>query len=169
MVIMVLGDPDYFSIFCETIKEWNVDGAYGNGILLFCLNGKLYPPEIVNATLKCEVWPLREKLRNIAQDEQMYSMEKEKAFIEMFNVTFPDFLEDESCNNDYRFEISPYALEDYHCFAFAVSNGKSVRILAAKLNYNKEVSRHELNNIEVNEVYISHEELEKIASGLEGF
>ena len=169
MVIMVLGDPDYFSIFCETIKEWNVDGAYGNGILLFCLNGQLYPPEIMSTLLNCEVWPLREKLRNIAQDEQMYSMEKEKAFIEMFNVTFPDFLEDESCNNDYRFEISPYALEDYHCFAFAVSNGKSVRILAAKLNYNKEVSRHELNNIEVNEVYISHEELEKIASGLEGF
>lgn len=169
MVIMVLGDPAYFSIFCEIIKEWNVDDTFGNGILLFCLNGKLYPPEIVNATLKCEVRHLREKLRNIAQDEQMYSMEKEKAFIEMFNVTFPDFLEDESCNNDYRFEISPYALEDYHCFAFAVSNGKSVRILAAKLNYNKEVSRHELNNIEVNEVYISHEELERIASGLEGF
>lgn len=163
---MILGNPYKFSIIIDIINEWNIDGAFCNGVLLFCIDGNIFPKEVVTATLKCEVQLLKDNLKNLTIDEELYNMQKDKAFIEIYNITFPS---DIDIDNDYRFDISPQSFSDCHCFIFAVSNGKQIRILASKLNYIIEDSRHEFEDINVSETFIDISELNKIISEIDIF
>lgn len=163
---MIIGDPYKFSIITSGIKEWNIDDAFCNGILLFCVDGNLFPKEIVTATLKCELRILKEKLMNLTVNEELYNMQKDKAFIQIYNLTFP---EDYEVDNDYRFDISPLSLADNNCYVFAVSNGECVRILADKLNYIIEESSHDLNDISVSEAFVTISELEKMIEKLDSY
>ena len=161
---MILGNPYKFSVFISTIKEWNIDNEFCNGVLLFCIDGNIFPKKIVTATLKCEIQLLKEKLRNLITNERLYNMQRDKAFAEIYNITFP---EDISIDNDYRFDITPESFADENCYVFAVSNGKEVRIMATKLNYIVEESRHELSNVDISETFIEIEYLNQIISQLE--
>ena len=161
---MILGNPYKFSVFISTIKEWNIDNEFCNGVLLFCIDGNIFPKKIVTATLKCEIQLLKEKLRNLITNERLYNMQRDKAFAEIYNITFP---EDISIDNDYRFDITPESFADENCYVFAVSNGKEVRIMATKLNYIVEESRHELSNVDISETFIEIEDLKQIISQLE--
>lgn len=161
---MILGNPYKFSVFISTIKEWNIDNEFCNGVLLFCIDGNIFPKKIVTATLKCEIQLLKEKLRNLITNERLYNMQRDKAFAEIYNITFP---EDISIDNDYRFDITPESFADENCYVFAVSNGKEVRIMATKLNYIVEKSRHELSNVDISETFIEIEDLNQIISQLE--
>lgn len=161
---MILGNPYKFSVFISTIKEWNIDNEFCNGVLLFCIEGNIFPKKIVTATLKYEIQLLKEKLRNLIINERLYNMQRDKAFSEIYNITFP---EDISIDNDYRFDITPESFADENCYVFAVSNGKEVRIMATKLNYIVEESRHELSNIDISETFIEIEDLNQIISQLE--
>lgn len=161
---MILGNPYKFSVFISTIKEWNIDNEFCNGVLLFCIEGNIFPKKIVTSTLKYEIQLLKEKLRNLIINERLYNMQRDKAFAEIYNITFP---EDISIDNDYRFDITPESFADENCYVFAVSNGKEVRIMATKLNYIVEESRHELSNIDISETFIEIEDLNQIISQLE--
>ena len=161
---MILGNPYKFSVFISTIKEWNIDNEFCNGVLLFCIEGNIFPKKIVTATLKYEIQLLKEKVRNLIINERLYNMQRDKAFAEIYNITFP---EDISIDNDYRFDITPESFADENCYVFAVSNGKEVRIMATKLNYIVEESRHELSNIDISETFIEIEDLNQIISQLE--
>ncbi len=161
---MILGNPYKFSVFISTIKEWNIDNEFCNGVLLFCIEGNIFPKKIVTATLKYEIQLLKEKLRNLITNESLYNMQRDKAFAEIYNITFP---EDISIDNDYRFDITPESFADENCYVFAVSNGKEVRIMATKLNYIVEESRHELSNVDISETFIEIEDLNQIISQLE--
>lgn len=161
---MILGNPYKFSVFISTIKEWNIDNEFCNGVLLFCIEGNIFPKKIVTATLKYEIQLLKEKLRNLIINERLYNMQRDKAFAEIYNITFP---EDISIDNDYRFDITPESFADENCYVFAVSNGKEVRIMATKLNYIVEESRHELSNVDISETFIEIEDLNQIISQLE--
>ena len=161
---MILGNPYKFSVFISKIKEWNIDNEFCNGVLLFCIEGNIFPKKIVTATLKYEIQLLKEKLRNLITNERLYNMQRDKAFAEIYNITFP---EDISIDNDYRFDITPESFADENCYVFAVSNGKKVRIMATKLNYIVEESRHELSNVDISETFIEIEDLNQIISQLE--
>lgn len=156
---MILGDPYKFAIFIETIKEWNIDDAFCNGILLFSVNGIIFPKEIVTATLKSEIRPLKEKLEKLTVDEKLFKMEKRDAFAKIYNLTFPKNVTE---SNDFRYDLTPYSFADNNCYVFGVSSGKQVRILSAKLKYIIEESRHELENIDISETVLSIEELNEI-------
>lgn len=160
---MILGDPYKFSIIISTIKEWNLDDTFCNGVLLFCINGDFFPKYIVTSSLKGEVFYLKEKLINLSIDIELYKMQKNKAFVEIYNKVFP---EDTNNDNDYRFDITPESCSDNNCYIFAVSNGKQARIMAAKLDYIIEESRHDLKDINVSETSIPITELEEIISEL---
>lgn len=54
--------------------------------------------------------------------------------------------------------------EDY--YIFAVSNNIQIRILAAKLEYIKENSRHILENIIIDETFISINDMKEISNKL---
>ncbi|TYQ15991.1 UNVERIFIED_CONTAM: immunity protein 42 of polymorphic toxin system [Acetivibrio alkalicellulosi] len=163
---MMIGDPYKFSIIINTIDEWNIDGTWCNGVLLFCVDGNFFPKEVVSATLKTEVPLLKKNLKNLTIDEELYNMQKDKAFVEIYNITFPF---DTHIDNDYRFDISPLSFSDSNCYVFAISNGKQVRIMASKLNYIIKDSRHDLKSINVNETFIDISELNKIISEIDIF
>lgn len=163
---MMLGNPYKFSIIIDIINEWNIDGAFCNGVLLFCVDGNIFPNEVITATLKCEVQLLKENIKNLTIDEELYTMQKDKAFVKIYNITFPY---DTDINNDYRFDISPQSFSDSDCFVFAISNGNQVRIMASKLNYITKDSRHELENINVSETFIDISELNKMISEIDTF
>jgi uncharacterized DUF497 family protein len=93
-------------------------------------------------------------------------MPKKEAFFEMYNLTYPDDL---SIENDYRFDLTPTTLSDNDYFIFAVRNNENIRIIATKAPYNKEKSRHEFNNLNICEVYITLYELNYIISKIQDF
>lgn len=160
---MILGDPYKFAIDIKIIKEWNMDEAFGNGVLLFFVDGNIFPKEILTATLNSEINPLKEKLKNITTNNEIFKMEKEAAFKKIYNMTF---LEDVDLDNDYQFDITPLSFPENNCYIFAVSDGARIRILASKLKYIREESRHKLKNINVNEAFISMEEMNEIVKEL---
>lgn len=43
---MVIGDAYKFAVILQTITEWNIDDTFCNGILLFGVNGDIYPKNI---------------------------------------------------------------------------------------------------------------------------
>ena len=168
MINAIIEDPYKFSIIIGDVKEWNTPNLYSffNGLLVFSINGELFPPkEILNVTLSCEIHWLKENLKAIVVNEEIFCMEKEKAFIEMYNTGFPENID---IANDFRYDISPTEFGDKGYYIFAVGNGKQIRIMASKLKYIKKQSRHNLNNIHINEVFISNAELNKIIINLEG-
>ena len=57
---MISGNPYKFAVLSGVINEWNLDDTFGNGVLLICINGDIYPKEIVTATLRCEIEYLRQ-------------------------------------------------------------------------------------------------------------
>lgn len=160
---MLIGNPCYFSILANVVKEWNLDESFRNGVLFFYIGGVLFPKEILNATLNCEIPQLKVKISNIAISKEIYDMEKEKAFIAMYDITFPDW----DIENDYRYDISPSSFSDAGYYVFAVSNTKQIRIMAAKLNYILEESTHNLNNLEISETFITGDELNNIIHELD--
>ena len=160
---MLLGNPYKFALFIQTVKEWNIDEVFCNGVLLFFINGNIYPKEILTSTLSCEINILNEKFKNIAFNEEIFYKEKEKAFKQIYNITFP---EDISLNNDYQFDITPLSFSDEDYYIFAVSNNIQIRILAAKLEYIKENSRHILENIIIDETFISINDMKEISNKL---
>ena len=160
---MILGDPYKFAIIIKIIKEWNIGEAFGNGVLLFCVDGSIFPKEIFTASLNSEINPLKEKLKNIAANNEIFKMEKEAAFKKIYNITFP---EDVDLDNDYQFDITPLSFPEDNSYIFAVSDGARIRILASKLKYIREESRHKLKNINVYEAFISMEEMKEIVKEL---
>jgi len=164
---MVIGNPYKFSIFVKKIQEWSCN-TYQNGVFLLCIDGNLFPKEIFTSTLTLDVLELKQNLSNVEVDKKLFEMKKEEAFVEMYRLRFPSWEEyEDGVKEDYRYYMSPPGLADYHCISFTVSDGKKVRIMAAKLNYNKEESTCELTNINISETFIECEELEKLLLKLE--
>lgn len=162
----MIGDPFKFSIIIDTINEWNIDESFCNGVLLVCVDGDFFPKKVITVSLKYEVPLLMENLKNLTIDEELYNMQKDEAFIKIYDKTYPY---DTDIDNDYRFDISPESFSDSDCFVFAISNGKQVRILASKLNYIIEDSRHDLKDINVSETFIDISELNKMLSKINIF
>lgn len=42
---MLIGDPYKFAIFINTVKEWNIDDTFYSGVLLFSVDGGLFPKQ----------------------------------------------------------------------------------------------------------------------------
>ena len=156
---MIIGDPYKFAILSGVINEWNIDDTFCNGVLLFCVNGDIYPKEVVTATLRCEIEYLKQKLRNLTTDKRLYILPPQQAFAEIYGITFP---EDMDSDNGDCFDITPASLSDHNCFVFAVCDGVNIRILASELAYERENSRHRLENIIISETFLTVSELREI-------
>lgn len=163
---MIIGDPYKFAILSGVINEWNMDDTFCNGVLLFCVNGDIYPKEVATATLRCEIEYLKQKLRNLTTDKRLYILPPQQAFAEIYGITFP---EDMDSDNGDCFDITPASLSDHNCFVFAVCDGVNIRILASELAYERENSRHRLENIIISETFLTVGELREIIAVLEGF
>ncbi len=164
---MIVGDPYKFAVITQEIKEWNTCNTFCNGVLLFCIDGEIFPKTIDTATLTYELSRYVEKLATIVVDRKLYDMLKEEAFVSMYNLVYP---EDWDIGNDYRFDFSPESNANGDCKVFVVSNGEYVRVMAAsEIKYNKEESRHELDNIAISDITITVEEFHEIISALKSY
>ena len=163
---MIIGDPYKFAILSGVINERTMDDTFCNGVLLFCVNGDIYPKEVATATLRCEIEYLKQKLRNLTTDKRLYILPPQQAFAEIYGITFP---EDMDSDNGDCFDITPASLSDHNCFVFAVCDGVNIRILASELAYERENSRHRLENIIISETFLTVGELREIIAVLEGF
>jgi hypothetical protein len=156
---MHLGDPYKFSVVFEPIYEWS-DNTYTNGVLLLIIDGKLFPKEEVStAELNVDINFLQRSLTNITINDGIYTMKKEKAFIEIYNSA-PTIV-------DNNFQIAPCTLSDRDYCIFAMGNGKQIRIIGTKLVYNWEESTHCLNDLDISEAFITYNELNQILYGLD--
>lgn len=168
MVVMIFGNPYNFAIITQPIKEWNEDDTFLNGVLLFCVDGKIFPKNIVNATLKFELSGYEEKLNNLVVDNKLYNTARDTAFRCIYNLVYPN--DRDTTDNDYRFDFSPEIFSDINCKVFAISNGESIRLMAAaNLVYNKVESRHILDDVEVSETTIPIKEFQEIISQLKHY
>lgn len=163
---MIIGNPYKFAILSGGINEWNMDDTFCNGVLLFCVNGDIYPKEVVTATLRCEIKYLKQKLKKLMTDKRLYAMPSQQAFVEIYGITFPEDIDSE---NEDCFDITPASLSDHNCFVFAVCDGVNVRVLASELAYEMENGRHKLQDNAVSETFVSVSEMKEIISGLENF
>ena len=164
MVNMLYGDPYKFSIFIENVIEWNSkESSIHNGVLLFCIDGHAFPSQISTSTFEVDVLRLRDSLENIPINKKLINVEKHVAFIEMYKATFS---EDYEMDIENEYFISPPTLSDYDYYIFAVSDGENVRITASKLDYIKTESTHNLNDINIIEAYIKHDDLNNLVSCL---
>lgn len=159
---MIIGNPDTFAIFIHPIKEWCSE-SISNGILFISIDGKLFPNEIYNSTLDVDYIYLKESLMNIPIDESLYNMKKDKAFKTIYNIVYPSIFDD--TDSDYRFDLTMQSTNDNNRI-FAVSNGKSIRIMASKLTYNSGEAKHILANANISETFISIDEMNDIISKL---
>lgn len=157
---MIFGDPFHFAVCTEYVVPWNNNFDFCNGLMHFYIDGMVFPIETINATLTCEIHMLSERLANLPVDMLVYEMERKEAFRHLYNLVYPA---DSSSLNDYRFEISPASFSDNGYIVLAVSNGTNVRIMGAKLKYNVEESRHNLNDINIYETIVNYNLLVEIS------
>lgn len=164
---MVVGKPDIFSIMFDVVDEWNNDTTFNNGLLFMSIDGKIFLSELTTATLNVELPQLIENLKSPAENKEIFHMEKEEAFAHIYGLTFPS---DWDMNNDYSYDITPNEFGDRDCYVFMVSSEDKIRILAAsELQYIKEESTHNLQDINVAETYLSKGELERMVEKLSMF
>ena len=62
---MVIGSPYNFFVICQIINEWNNDNTFNNGVLLFAIDGEIFPKEIINMSLNTEISRLIYKKHNV--------------------------------------------------------------------------------------------------------
>ena len=161
----VTGRPVQFAIILEKIKEGDmVDDTWHNGVLLFCVDGAIFPKRILTAPLGCEIAPLKENLENTAVNDRIFHMKKREAFGYIYNISYP---EDWDEDTDFQYEIPPETFSEDNCDVFAVSDGDQVRILAAKCPRSKDTMRPIFKNAIIKETFISVQELKEIAQALE--
>jgi hypothetical protein len=157
---MIIGNPYQFSIISKVIDEWNTKEGehFKNGVLLICIDGNVFPKEVVTATLAREILILEENLDEIAVNKKLFEMETEEAFTELYRIRFP--------SGNCIYDVSPDSLADMNCYVFAVSSGTQVRFLAAELEYTSAESTHNLLNAKIVEAFVTNEELRNIVSEL---
>ena len=163
---MIVGEPNLFSIFVEVVGEWNCDNSFNNGLLFVNINETIFPDKIIEATLNTELCELIQNFENVKENMDIFSMEKDKAFEYIYKLTFPDSYD---VDNDYSYNVTPFVLWDNNYFVFMVSNRNKIRILASKLQYIIEESVHNLQELEVEETYISVEKLQGMIKKLKSF
>ncbi len=163
---MIIGKPYSFALFIDVVKDWNLDNSFNNGILFININQTIFPNKLIDATLNTELCELIDNFEHIKENNDLFMMEKNKAFECIYKLTFPDNYD---IDNDYSYNVTPFALWDNDYFVFMVSSGKKIRILSSELTYSKEKSVHDLIGIEVIETFISVDELQDIVQELRAF
>lgn len=163
---MIVGEPSLFSIFVDVVKEWNCDNSFNNGLLFVNINETIFPNKVIEATLNTELCELIQNFENVKENIDIFLMEKDKAFEYIYKLTFPD---DYDVDNDYSYNVTPFVLWDNNYFVFMVRNGNEIRILASELQYIIEESVHNLQELKVEETYISVEKLQDMIEKLKSF
>ena len=163
---MVVGDPYNIAVFYEEIRDWNLDHEFNNGVLLFFIDGGIFPNEVLNVTLGFELNEVCTKLDAIPQNKDLFSCEKRDCFSKIYNLIYP---EDWDEDGEDGYLISPSTYRDNGYYILAVGDGINTRFLYAKLEYITEESRHDLEHAEIQEIIVDNDVVQKLVRGLRKF
>ena len=157
-ILLIGKNPFEFSITIEPVKEWNDYVSWHNGIMLFSIDGYIFPnAEIMNICLSCAIPEVIDNLSKIPINKDLFFKKSKKdVFAGIYNLVYPNNYD---ANGELNYKISPQEFFDRGFAIFAVSSGECIRFLAAKLSYDKEVSRDRLDNITIRETYVSIDSL----------
>ena len=161
---MIIGDPYKFAVIFDIVNDWNLTLDDNNGSFSLCVDGKLFPKRIINAVIKTSLRDVLDTLKNIPEDEALFSVNTESAFETLYNRVFPS---DYETDNDYRYLLSPYALTDEGCFLFAVKNNGRIYIMGSELEYDIDNSRHIFHSIFVSQIELTEEYVSDLICRLE--
>jgi hypothetical protein len=172
---MVIGNPYKFGFIIDDVPAW-YDKPRINGFFIICINEQLFPNNLDNTMLTMEVEDLfneeyRFSLKTMPINEALYRMEKNEAFMKMFDLAYPGayFKEREDEDEDGTYITELHCLQDNKCSVFVVSDGKMVRILGVETpdavsrgNYHYSYARPG----KISEVYLTKEQLSHYLSEL---
>lgn len=172
---MVFGDPNRFAVIVKAIDAWNETQIIGstskfyNGILIFCVDGFLFPQvEIAVSTLCVDVpWFIRliERVPDVDQ-YSLFESDKKDAFCFLLNNSFSDTEENDAVRN---FLVSPPILSDKQDMIFCIKKDNMFRIIASHVDYNIEQSAYNLGSNVISETYIPVNEIESIVTDLKKY
>ncbi len=128
---MLFGNPEKFAVLIEKVPEWE-SKPWINGIMFMFINWNMYPRELRNATLNCELSCLLDKKSsfvNPVRDDKLFNMSKEERFKIISDITYPPDFE---TDDDYKYLIDFTEMLDSGYSAFTVSNGEKIKIISGK-------------------------------------
>lgn len=181
--MIIIGDVYKFAILVAYMPDWNVnavpwnnEGSSGNGILLYSIDGHLFPSEILTTPLGTDLNYLvtQESFKPPINLNYFY-MNKEDAFKSMLFLARPMYVDITSENefDEMYFLEMPTANAEANCYFFYVSDGSKVRILGAKLHENDELGGAFYNQkekpVEIYEAILSIQEFQSLLDGLIAF
>jgi hypothetical protein len=154
---MILGDISEIAVLYEIIEEWS-DDTWKNGLFNIIIDNKYVMKEIIASTINSELNALSFRLGRIREDSELFFLEKEKAFIEMYLRIHPENIESES---DYSYSITPNEFLDYHILS--VSYEGKTRFIFGKIIFDaKGYTFSNIEKIEIEEAIVSNTAIEKL-------
>ena len=97
---------------------------WGLSLIHIFIDGAIFPTEIRTATLISELEPLKNVLENPIIDKRLFNMEKGDAYMELYDLTFPE----NDADHNYGYHLTPASLSEDHCHVFCVSDGLKTRV-----------------------------------------
>ncbi|WP_091198403.1 Imm42 family immunity protein [Formivibrio citricus] len=135
---MIAGDPNCFSIQCEKVLPWNVDGNFWvNGIFHMYVDGVMLPGRLVEAELKTclatyvnlDFSKLNDSVDFCAQD--------------LFRIAHSPFLEESEFDCNFLdkspgfLDLTCTAMGDNGCFVYFFNCGKYDRLIWTENDFEK--------------------------------
>lgn len=162
---MLIGDPYKFAVLYDRVTDWNNTIKDNNGLFALCIDGKLFPNEVINAVVSVSIHDIKESLCGIPVNEMIYDLDTKKSFETLYELVFPDVDNDD--DNDYRYLIATSDLTDIDNIVFAVEGKGKIKILAAKLEYDFLESTHIFNESAITEIILEKDYINTIIAQLE--
>lgn len=134
---MFFGDPYRFAIFAECIPDWNPpSGSFYNGLFYYSIDGNFFPQDLRTATLCVDVNTLLDPANALYTppvNAEVFAMPAPDAFKYLYSLAWPESTaEEEYPEGDPVYRADTENISESGASVFAVSDGKMVRILAAR-------------------------------------
>jgi hypothetical protein len=183
---MVIGDPYKFAFIIDLVPDWNSieSKEFVQGVFFMSIDGVLYPKKIITTTLSSDLWYMfgphgpHNAFLTLPANTDIFNLEKELAFIELYKITYPCVLHDDNrdslsesmARNNYTYLGATTEITDNWSYVFVVRSNEKIRILGAEIVKKRkhgEISYFVSN--QVKECFISSIELRKLVRKLKSF
>lgn len=164
---MLIGDPYKFAVLFDRVKNWNASLADNNGLFALCIDGKLFPDEVINAVISVSIYDVKDSLNGIPINEKIYDMNTENSFKALYELVYPDYDNEDDQDNDYRYLLATPDLTDLNYLVFAVEGRGNIKILAAKLEYDFEEERDIFDKSAITEIILQKDYINNVIAQLE--
>lgn len=124
---MLIGNPDGFAIWCDSVAEWS-DERFMNGCFAFFIDGSLIWS--LRSTLGVDLHMLETLycMGNSVENERIFNLPLERAYDELLGSAFPE-IDSDAENNDFTYLASAESLSDDGYNVFLVEFEEQARLI----------------------------------------